>query len=1163
MTKFLVFICLFACYFTSSAQSSIDSIVNKKYPGLKGSFKISHQHISKISGIRHTYLVQTYEGAEILNSIMSLHQKRNGEMIKSNDGLHPEVLKYQPASKSYMTLERAVSKYASLKDIVIHSKTIIKNGDERSLDKIVFENPSLSNEDITAKKAWMIKEGRLTPVWNFVGFFNSILLDTRINAATGELIEELVLTSNCGFDHNATQHAETCFWDSKESTDTQANSKRNSIEENNAVVNSMAPQYNVFPIPIESPIYGTRSEIVDPSTANASPFGWHDTDGVSGAEYTTTKGNNAEVKDDQLADNEFTAGQFADGGTNLDFDFPFIESNASQNFNASATNLFYWNNIIHDITYEYGFDEVAGNYQANNYGKGGLGNDHVYVDGLDGIGFNNANFSPGIDGQNGRMQMFRWVVGTTSSINSPLSIQQNLSTIGRASFGATTYDIIDTIVLTDPILGCSSIINTSALAGKIALIDRGDCHLSAKVYNAQLAGAIGVIICQNTIDPPVNMPGGDNANLVTIPAIMLSQALCNSIKTEINNGNVVVSTLRYKQFDSGFDNGVIVHEYAHGISNRLTGGAANSGCLSNQEQMGEGWSDWFALMLTMKPGDNAATPRGIGNYLLGQGPNGQGIRTLKYTTDMNINPGTYDNIKTLSIPHGVGNVWATMLWDLSWAFIDKYGISTNLYSGNAGNNRVMKIVMEAMKLQPCSPGFVDARDAILLADEILYNGENQAMIWKVFARRGLGFSAQQGSVFSRADGVQKFDVPPAYNDLQMTVVANQSVASINDSIVYTIKVKNNSNTTISSIDLKDTLSNDHMVLSLSNGGTFVDTIISFPTFSLAAGDSTTRLVYTKVISNVVNLPTIIDSAGSGQNIFIPSITNSAYGPFIKTSSSPYDGTPHWFVKDDSVGVDKFLTLKNAVQLTSKSKFSFWHKFNTEPTWDGGQIQISFDNKLTWQNLTSQITQGFYNSYIDEDPSMPAFSGLAANYFNTIVDLGVFAGKIAHLRFYMHCDPFTGGDGWYIDDIVLSDCRDVASLLTCQSSSLVNNSYCLNNGIKLIDCKEVYSKTDAVQGSLRRAINCANNNDTITIAEGMILDTSLIDNNAIIIDKNLTIKGIDTWTLDATHGMSVIHIKPNANVIFENLKVLQPTTSTGPAILNEGNLTIKNVMVKKE
>src|SRR5690606_26714187 len=67
--------------------------------------------------------------------------------------------------------------------------------------------------------------------------------------------------------------------------------------------------------------------------------------------------------------------------------------------------------------------------------------------------------------------------------------------------------------------------------------------------------------------------------------------------------------------DGDFDNLVIVHEYGHGISIRLTGGAANSGCLSNQEQMGEGWSDWYGLLMTMEPGDTSTDSRAVGTYL--------------------------------------------------------------------------------------------------------------------------------------------------------------------------------------------------------------------------------------------------------------------------------------------------------------------------------------------------------------------------------------------------------------------------------------------------------------------------------------------------------------------------------------------------------------------
>ena len=97
--------------------------------------------------------------------------------------------------------------------------------------------------------------------------------------------------------------------------------------------------------------------------------------------------------------------------------------------------------------------------------------------------------------------------------------------------------------------------------------------------------------------------------------------------------------------------------------------------------------------------------------------------------------------------------------DLNWALIDQYGYDADLYNGTAGNNMAMNLVINGIKLQPCSPGFVDGRDAILQADQLLYGGANQCLIWEVFARRGLGASADQGSSNNRSDQTEAFDLP--------------------------------------------------------------------------------------------------------------------------------------------------------------------------------------------------------------------------------------------------------------------------------------------------------------------------------------------------------------------------------------------------------------------
>ena len=96
--------------------------------------------------------------------------------------------------------------------------------------------------------------------------------------------------------------------------------------------------------------------------------------------------------------------------TGLDFDFPMTPDEHAQTYrDAATTNLFYMNNMIHDLMSHYGFDEASGNFQANNYGRGGVGGDYVRAEAADGNGTNNANFNPPTnDGGTPRMQMYLW-----------------------------------------------------------------------------------------------------------------------------------------------------------------------------------------------------------------------------------------------------------------------------------------------------------------------------------------------------------------------------------------------------------------------------------------------------------------------------------------------------------------------------------------------------------------------------------------------------------------------------------------------------------------------------------------------------------------------------------------------------------------------------------
>lgn len=587
-------------------------------------WQITSESFSKKSGIQHVYFRQSINGIEIYGTESSIHLLADGRVISENSKfIKNTAQKRKGANVPSLTAVQAVQAAAGHLNYRISGSLSVLEGPTGVDKKTLLSDGGISWSPIPAKLMYaQTLDNELVLAWD-ISIQEKSQQDwwsLRIDAQTGAIINRDNWMVSCAIHHDHSNDVialnyNTNLYDIPDYKATEANS-----------VAACTECYEVFALPMESPYYGSRTILVQPADPTASPYGWHDTDGVAGAEYTTTRGNNVNAYED--GNNQ---GYQPNGGTNLEFTgYPFSQtySNSNQYEDAAITNLFYMNNIFHDIMYQYGFDEVGGNFQENNYGNGGIGGDSVNAEAQDGSGTCNANFGTPPDGGNPTMQMY----------------------------------------------------------------------------------------------------------------------ICGSK-------------------DGDFDNLVILHEYGHGISNRLTGGPGAANCLQNAEQMGEGWSDFFGVLLTIQPGDVGTDARAVGTYLFNQGQGGGGIRDYPYSTDMGINPQTYDYIKTAAVPHGVGSVWAEMLWEVTWALIDEHGYDPDIYNftgdvnQDAGNIQALALVTEGMKLQPCSPGFVDGRDAIFAADQALYGGANECLLWDAFAKRGLGYSASQGSSGSRSDGTQAFDTP--------------------------------------------------------------------------------------------------------------------------------------------------------------------------------------------------------------------------------------------------------------------------------------------------------------------------------------------------------------------------------------------------------------------
>jgi hypothetical protein len=531
--------------------------------------------------------------------------------------------------------------------------------------------------------------------------------------------------------------------------------------------------YRVWAFPHADPNDGDRSLVIDPADQVSSPFGWHDIDGAGGPESTQTVGNNVDAYTDVLNDNTAAPAERADGSAGLVFDFPLdftIDPAGVQP--AATTNLFYWNNLVHDISYRYGFTEAAGNFQLNQYGRftptppetNTGANDYVRAEAQDGGGMNNANFGTNVDGVRPRMQMFLWVPPGGYEVQVQTGPVGNYPAV-RANFRPFLSDIAVTqptaqVVLASPVNGCAPLVGFPA--GSIAYVDAGTCTTITKANNARNAGAVGLIVNTNSGSPQIL--GGVSTG-VGIPVLGISSASNATLRPALPfTAKMAFLGTPAVMRDGDFDAGVIIHEYTHGISNRLTGGRLTVGCLNDDEQMGEGWSDFFALTMTHDPDRPVQRSRGLGPYIRFTGVDGPGIRPTRYATDMTINPTTYGTtaLGTLSVPHGIGYAWATALWDVYWNLIDKHGFNPNVYDAwdTGGNNLAIQLVMDGMMLQPCDPGFVTGRNAILQADQVLTGGQNQCVMWRGFARRGLGHSASQGSVNTNNDNVEAFDLAP-------------------------------------------------------------------------------------------------------------------------------------------------------------------------------------------------------------------------------------------------------------------------------------------------------------------------------------------------------------------------------------------------------------------
>jgi len=490
--------------------------------------------------------------------------------------------------------------------------------------------------------------------------------------------------------------------------------------------------YNVFAV---NPDVSSQAVVAGPGSGNAeSPAGWlRPSTPLRSQTDVNITGNNVNAYLGANQNRPDPGGTVVTDGNFLAAAALGASPSTAGNRAVAVQNLFYLNNVLHDTLYKHGFDEAAGNFQKDNFGKGGKGRDAVRAEAQDGSGTDNANFATPTDGRPPRLQMYLWTGKGTVQVHvitpAPATYPGAPAPFGPA---LTAAGITGDVVLVDDGTGtasdaCEPITNN--VSGKIALIDRGTCAFTVKVKNAQIAGAVAAVVANDVNDSLLTM--GDLDNTITISSLFIGKTDGAGLKASLPaNAAARLTNPPPRQRDGDLDADIVFHEYGHGLTWRMIGGM--SGKMSGA--IGEGMSDTLAIILTE---DDV-----VGEYAL---DNPLGIRSAPYTDYGR----TYGDIAPGNEVHFDGEVYGAIGWRLLQNF-QAAGISKDL---------LLDDIVDGMNFTPPMPAFEDMREGIL--QSVLKNHpSHECLVWDAFAHYGVGVGAQGVIVNGNIQVTESFVVPP-------------------------------------------------------------------------------------------------------------------------------------------------------------------------------------------------------------------------------------------------------------------------------------------------------------------------------------------------------------------------------------------------------------------
>ncbi len=441
--------------------------------------------------------------------------------------------------------------------------------------------------------------------------------------------------------------------------------------------------------------------------------------------------------------------------------------------------------------------------------------------------------------------------------------------------------------------------------------------------------------------------------------------------------------------DGNLDADVVIHELTHGTSNRLHGNASGLSTTMSSG-MGEGWSDFYAHCMLSEPSDpinGIYTTGAYDTYLSGPGVNNgyYGIRrfpkaVIAFTggplnrphnpltfadvdsTQMNLNDGAYAPRfnTTADQVHAQGEVWSSALWEVRAKLIQRLG-------WEVGNRKTMQLVTDGMKLAPLGPTFVTERDAILAAaqasSEAPMADADVRDVWAGFALRGVGANAAvlvNGSSGSTRV-VESFALPNVTQSPAMTVSDangnNNGFPEPGEQLTLTVPISNATGVGVTAMTLIVAGGGSANYGAIPSGSTVSQNIAytvpantpcgSVLTLNFTGDNNIGVVQFSRPI--VIGAPTTT----AAENFDAVTVPNFPAGwtavavqngvNFVTSTTGPDAGPNSAFAADPlTVGGGTDLTMPAVPIVAPAALVTFRNKYNTEPGWDGGVLEISIN-----------------------------------------------------------------------------------------------------------------------------------------------------------------------------------------------------------------------------